>query len=399
MPMAPQPQDRDGSGTAWLPDDSLMYAIHSQHGPWTLMAHGALFLQFLDESGHRGSDQVGSVNWLMGMARRDVGRGRLSLRSMVSLEPWTIRGCGYPDLLATGEQCGGEQIHDRQHPHDLFMEISAQYDAPLRATLRWQVYGGPAGEPAIGPVAFSHRLSAQPNPVAPISHHWLDSTHISFGVVTAGVYTARWKVEGSVFNGREPDEHRKDFDFGALDSFAGRLWLTPTSRWALQVSAAKLTEAEQEAATSARVDVTRVTASATYHRLLPGNGLSATTIAWGRNEESGHGSNAVLVETSLTLHDRDVWFGRFEAVGKTSHDLGIDESFDTFAVAKLQGGYTRYFKTWKNLTPGAGAALSAGFVPHTLEPLYGRRVNPGVAVFLTLRPAVMATMMHMGHGM
>ena len=393
MSMPAQPQDRQGSGTAWLPDDTPMYALHSTQGPWALMGHGSVFLQYLYESGDRGDNQLGSVNWLMGMARRDAGRGRLTLRSMLSLEPWTIRGCGYPDLLASGEQCGGEQIHDHQHPHDLFMELSALYDAPLAGALRWQIYGGPAGEPAIGPVAFTHRPSGQANPVAPISHHWLDSTHVSFGVVTGGVYTARWKVEGSIFNGREPDEHRTDFDFGALDSFAGRAWFTPTSQWALQVSAAKLTGAEQAEGASPRIDVTRVTGSATYHRLLGVAGLSATTIAWGHNTESGHGSNALLAETSLTLHDRDVWFGRFEAVGKTAHDLGVSESLDTFAVAKLQGGYTRYLKAWKGLQPGAGAAISAAFVPQSLEPYYGRRVNPGAAIFLTLRPAAMPMMM------
>jgi len=392
--MPPQPQDREGSGTAWLPDDTPMYALHGSHGPWTFMVHGSAFFQYLSESGDRGSDQLGSINWLMGMARRSAGRGRVTFRGMLSLEPWTIRECGYPNLLASGEQCNGEQIHDRQHPHDLFMELSALYDAPLAGSMRWQIYGAAAGEPALGPVAFSHRPSAMANPIAPITHHWLDSTHISFGVITAGIYNARWKAEASVFNGREPDEYRKDFDFGALDSFSGRVSLTPTSRWALQVSAAKLTQAEQGEGTAPRIDVTRVTASAAYHRLLGGDGLSATTIAWGFNEESGHGSNALLAETSLTLHDRDVWFGRFEAVGKTAHDLGVDESFERFAVAKLQGGYARYFTTWKGLKPGAGAALSLGFVPGSLQAVYGRRVNPGGAVFLTLRPAAMP-MMHM----
>src|SRR5258705_6328145 len=138
----------------------------------------------------------------MGMAERNVARGHLGLRGMVSLEPWTIRGCGYPDLLASGEQCGGGTIHDRQHPHDLAMEFAATYDALIHGDLRWQVYGGPAAEPALGPVAYPHRVSAMPNPIAPVTHHWLDSTHVSFGVVTGGVYGKRWKAESSAFNGR-----------------------------------------------------------------------------------------------------------------------------------------------------------------------------------------------------
>src|SRR6476469_9436449 len=125
------PPAREGSGTSWLPDESPMYAIHSQAGTWTLMAHGNAFLQYLREIGDRGSDQAGSINWFMGMADRSVGSGHLGLRGMISLEPWTIRGCGYPDLLASGEVCQGAIIHDRQHPHDLFMELAVTYDRPI----------------------------------------------------------------------------------------------------------------------------------------------------------------------------------------------------------------------------------------------------------------------------
>jgi hypothetical protein len=389
--------EREGSGTAWLPDTTPMYAMHWQRGAWQLMAHNNAFVQFLDESGNRGDDQFGSINWFMGLARRDLGPGRVMFRGMFSAEPWTIRGCGYPDLLASGEQCKGEKIHDRQHPHDFMMEISGEYDAPLKGPVRWQVYGGPAGEPALGPVAYPHRLSAMPNPLAPIAHHWLDSTHITFGVITGGVYGTRWKAEGSVFNGREPDEKRRDFDFGALDSVSGRLWFLPTSKLALQVSAGRLTEAEASAGGASRVDVTRTTASATYHSGFHEDSMWATTVAWGRNEESSHASNAVLIETNLTFHDRDTWFGRFEAVSKTAHDLELDESNDAFTIAKLQGGYTRYLPAWKGLQPGVGAAVSAGFVPQRLESAYGSRVNAGFGVFVTLRPAAMM-MMDMMHG-
>ena len=386
---------REGSGTAWLPDTTPMYAIHWQRGAWQFMAHENAFVQFLHESGDRGDDQFGSINWMMGMAQRNVGNGRVMFRGMFSAEPWTIRGCGYPDLLASGEQCKGEKIHDRQHPHDLLMEISAEYDAPLKGPVRWQVYGGPVGEPALGPVAYPHRVSAMPNPLAPISHHWLDSTHITFGVVTGGVYGNRWKAEASVFNGREPDEKRTNFDFGALDSFSGRLWFLPTSRLALQVSAGRLTEAEASENGGPGIDVTRATASATYHRAFRDNSIWATTIGWGRNEESGHASHALLIETNLTFDERDTWFGRFEAASKTAHDLAVAESADAFTVAKLQGGYTRYFSAWRGLKPGVGASLSAGLVPERLESAYGSRVNAGFGVFVTLRPAAM---MHETHG-
>jgi hypothetical protein len=382
---------REGSGTAWLPDASPMYAIHWQRGQWQLVAHESAFLQFLHESGDRGDNQFGSINWIMGMAQRNAGNGRVTLRGMFSAEPATIGGCGYPDLLASGEQCNGGTIHDRQHPHDLIMELSAAYDAPLEGSVHWQIYGGPAGEPALGPVAYPHRISAMPNPLAPISHHWLDSTHIAFGVITGGVYGKRWKAEASVFNGREPDEKRTNLDFGALDSASGRFWFLPTSQLALQISAGRLTEAEEPEGVGSRNDVSRVTASATYHRTLRDNGVWATTLAWGHNEESGQSSNALLIETNVTLEDRDSWFGRFETADKTGHDLAIAESDQDFAVAKLQGGYTRYLSAWKGLKPGIGASLSAGFVPERLKSAYGSRVNAGFGVFLTLRPAAMMT--------
>ena len=270
------PMTREGSGTAWLPDMSPMYAIHWQRGDWQLMAHENAFIQFLHESGDRGADQVGSINWAMGMAQRNLGPGRLQLRAMFSAEPWTIRGCGYPDSLATGEQCNGQNIHDRQHPHDLFMELAAIYSVPFGRNLHWQVYAAPVGEPALGPVAYPHRVSATPNPLAPISHHWLDSTHVVFGVVTGGVYGTNWKAETSVFNGREPDENRTNFDFAPMDSVSGRLWFLPTSHLALQVSAGRLKEAEPGEGIAPRVTVNRLTASATYHRPLRETGSGPT---------------------------------------------------------------------------------------------------------------------------
>ena len=380
------PSSRQGSGTAWLPEDSPMYAAHTEAGQWMLMLHGNAFLQYLRESGDRGSDQTGSVNWFMGMADRSVGTGRVGLRAMMSLEPWTIRGCGYPDLLASGEICEGEAIHDRQHPHDLFMELAAEYDRPLRGDIRLQLYGGPVGEPALGPVAFPHRISAMPNPVAPITHHWLDATHITYGVATAGISGRRWKAEASVFNGREPDEHRTDLDFAALDSYSGRVWFLPTRRWALQASAGKLKEAEAGHDGLPRTDVDRVTASATYHRTFAPGTMWASTVGWGRNAEPGDdATNAFFVETNFTVAEQDAWFGRFEVSQKDGHDLAL-ERHEVLTVAKLQGGYVRYAGEWNRLKPGIGASLSVSFVPEALEPAYGSRTNAGLAVFVTLRP-------------
>ena len=365
-----------------------MHGFHVLHGTWELMLHGNGFLQLLHENApeHRGATQAGSINWAMAMARRAVGSGHVGIRTMLSLEPWTVGGCGYPDLLATGEFCEGDNIHDRQHPHDLFMELAADYDRPIRGGLRWQLYGGLAGEPALGPPAFPHRLSAMPNPISPIGHHWLDATHITYGVVTAGLYTDAWKAEMSLFNGREPDERRTDLDLGPLDSASVRLSLAPTPSLVLQASAGHLNEAEPALGGGAAIDVERFTASATYHRPYERGGLWAMTVGWGANRELGAITHGLLAETSLALARSHTLFGRAELNGKSAHDLHIHESSGTFTVGKLQAGYTRYLNAMRGLTPGLGTVISAALVPESLRPRYGG-VGVGIGVFLTIRPA------------
>lgn len=391
---APAEQARpEASGTSWVPAATPMPGWHGSVAGWSTMVHATLFAQFLYEGGqvHRRSHQAGSINWLMGMASRPAGGGRLGLRAMVSAEPWTIAGCGYPDLLATGETCDGDSIHDRQHPHDLFMELSALYARPLGAGLRWQIYAGLAGEPALGPPAFPHRASAFANPVAPIGHHWLDATHISFGVVTTGVAGARWNVEASAFNGREPDETRHDLDLAALDSISARVTLAPSRFVVAQMSAGRLTDAESHASFP-RTDVTRATASVTLHRqpiggIPPGaRNLWATTFAWGLNVEAAGSTHAALVESSVAWPSGDVVFGRVEVVGKPAHDLHVHESTGVFTVGKLQLGYTRYFAPRRGVEVGLGGLLSGSAVPASLAPRYGGRIIPGFGVFLTLRP-------------
>jgi hypothetical protein len=379
---------REGSGTSWLPDRTPMYAGHRRAGNWELMWHGNAFLQFINESAeeHRGAHQTGSINWVMGMARRRAGPGRIGARTMLSVEPWTIRGCGYPVLLATGETCDGDTIHDRQHPHDLFMELAIEYEQPIGRGLRWNVYAGPVGEPALGPVAFPHRLSALSNPIAPIAHHWLDATHITFGVVTTGVRSDSWQIEASAFNGREPDENRTDIDTGALDSYSARLSVSPAAATSLQISAGRLNDAEPHGSLAA-TDVTRVTASVFHHRPIGASSLWATSIAWGANAESGETTHALLVESSLSVRDRHVGFMRWELVGKPAHDLHVHESTDVFGVSKLQLGYVQYLSPATGLQLGLGGSVTGSIVPAYLAPRYGGRVAPGVAVFLTLRPA------------
>ncbi len=393
---------RDGSGTSWMPDSSPMRALHRQAGSWDLMLHGNLFVEYINERGNRGDDDFGSINWVMGMAQRPLAGGRFTVRGMFSIEPLTLGECGYPTLLATGEFCDDAPLHDRQHPHDLFMELAADYKRQLNPPLAYQLYGAIAGEPALGPVAYPHRPSAASNPFAPMSHHWLDSTHISYGVLTAGVFGRRWKAEGSLFNGREPDQNRYDLDFGSLDSLSGRVWLVPNDRWALQFSAGHLNDGELAHVGGERIDVDRMTASATYQS-HPAERAWGGTIAWGRNSEAGIGTNAVLAEGSVSFKTANTFFGRAEAGEKTGENLSIPEfAHDTFVLSKIQTGYARRLGAFSSLVPSIGASVSVSVVPGSLEPFYGGRTSAGFAVFVNLRPAETSHdtgHQHMGHNM
>jgi hypothetical protein len=354
-------------------------------GTWMLMLHGNAFVQYIEAGGERGDRQLGSINWIMGMAQRDLAGGKLLIKSMISAEPLTVGRCGYPTLLSSGEQCHGLPLHDQQHPHDVFMEVAAQYRRAVTKAVAIEVYGGPAGEPALGPTAFPHRLSALPNPIAPVSHHWLDSTHITFGVVTGALYGRTWKAEASLFNGREPDDRRFDLDIGALDSYSGRIWFMPTPAWALQVSAGRLTEAEEHEDGSLE-DLTRVTASATYHRLVDSR-LWATTIAWGQNRETGHSTPAFVAETALDLTAHDVVFARGEMVQKTASELVLPLDRDEpFTVGKAQIGYTRWLAQGRGVRAGLGGGVGVSFVPKELRPFYGGARAAEATVYFTIRP-------------
>ncbi|MBA3247846.1 MAG: hypothetical protein H0T63_07160, partial [Pyrinomonadaceae bacterium] len=213
-----------------------MHMWHRRAGDWLLMLHGEAKIGVNAQGGPRGVTKFESANWLMPMAYRRIGPGTLQLRGMFSFEPFTFPRGGSPLLFQTGETFRGRPLIDAQHPHDLFMELSAQYTMPLGERGTWFTYFGYPGEPALGPVAFMHRASAMENPSAPLTHHLQDSTHISFGVLTTG-FTYRWfKLEGSIFNGREPDENRYDFEYNPWNSRSARLSFAPNKNWAFQIS-------------------------------------------------------------------------------------------------------------------------------------------------------------------
>lgn len=218
------PMTRDASGTSWQPDFAEHHGLHAMLGDWMLMGHARLVGFYDTQSGPRGGHGTYLAGMLMGAARRDFGvDDTLNLRLMLSPDPF-IGKSGYPLLLQTGETANGRTaLVDRQHPHDLMMELAGSYAHRLSDNDSVFLYVGYPGEPALGPPAFMHRASGMDIPDAPISHHWLDSTHVTFGVVTAGVVQSDWKLEVSQFTGREPDQFRFDFDPAKFDSTSARL--------------------------------------------------------------------------------------------------------------------------------------------------------------------------------
>ena len=139
-----------------------------------LMLHGLAYVSDMQQSGPRGGDKLFSTNWLMGMASRKIGSGTVMFRSMLSADPATVTKRRYPLLFQTGEEAFGRPIVDGQHPHDLFMELSAQYAHQFGESTSVGVYGAPVGDPALGPVAFPHRISAMELPQATLAHHLQD---------------------------------------------------------------------------------------------------------------------------------------------------------------------------------------------------------------------------------
>jgi len=374
--LGPYPATREASGTAWQPESAPHGGLHRMAGPWELMMHGHATLIYDDQGGPRGGTKTFSENMLMGMANRPLGPGRLGLRAMISAEPWTIGNKGYPLLLQTGETANGvDPLVDRQHPHDLFMELAGTYSVPVGADGSVFVYLGLPGEPALGPPAFMHRFSGLENPEAPLSHHWLDSTHITFGVATLGWMRGPLKLEGSIFTGREPDEKRTNIENPKMDSWSARVSLNPTQDWAFQASYGHLHSPEQ---LDPEIDTDRATLSAIYNRPLA-SGNCQTTFAWGRNmRKPGKATNAWLVESAAS-HGRHTLFGRAERLendelfGHSGTAHGSEPTGEVFTVGKVSLGYLYdvvVTDTWKT---GLGLVGSVALIPSEIRSEYGNR--------------------------
>jgi hypothetical protein len=397
--LGPYAMTRDASGTSWQPEASGMGGLHATLGSWRVMVHADAFGVFTRQGGPRGGSQAFSTNMAMGAGSRLFAGGMFTMRAMASLEP-LMGPAGYRLILQTGETSDGRTpLVDRQHPHDLAMELAAIYSHSLGADRSVYAYFGWPGEPALGPPAFMHRGSAEEWPAAPLAHHWMDATHISFGVLTGGLVWGPAKVEASVFNGHEPDAARWNFERPRFDSRSARLTVNPRPWLSAQVSAASLRAPEILHPT---IDVRRYTASVSYAGAGPRQ--PRAMVAWGRNARSADlpttcpllttrsevmatcasGANvpfapsrvqdALLAEGSLHVAPRHAAFVRAERVEKDE----LFPSFDpfhirVFPVGSIQAGYRYELPISGPVSWSLGAAGAIAVLPEFLANEYGRR--------------------------
>jgi hypothetical protein len=358
-------------------------AQSTESGGWHVMQDAAVYGLFNHQGGPRGGDELRVPNWWMGMFGRKVGSSNLTINTMLSLDPLTVGKKGYRELFQVGEAFEGKPLIDYQHPHDLFMQLALVWRMPIGTHTGFTLAGGPSAEPALGPVAFMHRASAMENPMSPLAHHTLDSTHIAFGVVTAAVDHGPWTIEASAFNGREPDEDRWDFDFGAIDSYSARLWFRPNAEWEFQFSSGRLKNPEE----LGHGTIVRTTASTSWLK-QDGENFMAATAAYGLNNGEDADRGALLLEATRRS-GRYSTYGRLEfvevetAVLLDADTLGHDEKDMVTAITL---GIVRELPPWRKFETGIGAAATFYGVPDRLTPTHGKRPI-SFQVFFRLRPA------------
>ena len=386
------PMNRNASGTAWLPDESPMHGYMLHSDKWMIMFHGSMFIRYtgidITKQGNFGAGKYDAPNWLMGMAQRNTGKdGLLRLSLMMSLDRITEGGNGYPILFQTGETWEGKRLVNRQHPHDLFSELSAGYTHRISHDIDISGYFGYPGEPALGPAAFMHRVSSMNNADAPLAHHWQDAAHITFGTGTLGFRYKIFKAEASVFTGSEPDENRFDFDKPKFDSYSWRISSNPGKNFALQLSQGYIKSPE---ALEKDINVTRTTASIIHSHNFSMNRNINTTAIWGLNDRSdGLNEYSLLLESNLNVNKFNL-YGRYEFVQKDPEELELSgfEHHTKFNINALTLGANYRIFNLSNTDISIGMQGSIYFTPGELQTIYGK--NPVSAqMYIKINPSRM----------
>ncbi|MGH9385039.1 MAG: hypothetical protein ACRD2N_12210 [Vicinamibacterales bacterium] len=367
---------------------------HSQSAPqtWTWDVDATAFFGYnYQYRKFRDFDEWESQNWLMGTGSRTLGRSRLQLSTMLSLEALTLTDLGSPQVFQTGETFKGAPLIDYQHPHDLVMHLGGSVATSIGATV---VHTGAylVGEAPLGPGAFMHRPSSSENPQSPLSHHYLDSTHITPGVVRAAIERSGFRLDAGVFRGREPDDNRTDFDLGALDSFAAQLsWAR--GPWSAQASNGWLTRPE----IVTPYDATQTTASIAYFAGNE-NRSAAWLAAFGQKREFHGTFEGYLLEGTLR-RARHIFYSRAEWVIKDIldagyHPIGIKHTHRQSPIGALTVGYVRDLTTGRFGAFGVGGDVTGYVAADNLQDSYGSPWSFHLFVRYRARPSASPAHVH-----
>lgn len=385
------PMNRDGSGTGWQADESPLWMYMKTKGKTTFMMHGSIFLRYtyqdLAKKSNKGGQQLDAPNMFMfALSKKLTQKDVFSAFAMISLEPLTVGNDGYPLLFQSGETYNGIPLSDRQHPHDLISALSINWTHSFSKNIDLNYYLGFPGEPALGPEVFMHRISAMNNPDAPLGHHWQDATHITFGVATLGFRYKIMKVEGSFFNGREPDEKRYNFDTPQADSYSYRISINPLRSLSFQFSQGFLQSPEVLSPTENSI---RTTSSLIHTKQLTEKKFISSTLVWGMNSSNTQNLNSFLLESNLQLNHFAI-YSRYEILQKDAHDLNIIHANEDqlFLIQAFTLGINKALvqSSWGNISIGLQSTVN--FPDSYLKTIYGD-LPVSAQVYLRFFPPLM----------
>ena len=187
----------------------------SPNAGWQFMQDGVIFAEVNHQGGPRGGTELVVPNWWMGMASRDTSRGRVDVHGHAQPRSGHRRQGRLPRDLS-GRRSAARASADRP---------------PASARSVHAAGGGMARADRSRPPASRSRAGQSANrrsdPSRSCIAHRRQTTRRRRSATIPSIrrtsrsassprplITGRWVVEGSLFNGREPDENRWDFDFG-----------------------------------------------------------------------------------------------------------------------------------------------------------------------------------------
>lgn len=381
---------RFGVGTSWQPDESPLYAVLPNVKKWGFLGTGNLYTGYNWFGSERGDKRFMGRNNLSISALREHAKGEFVARVMLTFEPFTVGKRGYPLIAQSGATRDGVPVADRQQALEFFRELAVSY--AYEVTGRWalSLYLAASGEPALGPGAFTHRVSASADPLAPISFQWQDATNTSYGVITFGAFSRDLKIEASWFNGRAPGERRWGIDMVRRpDSYAGRITWNFAPAFSAQISYGFLDSPE---VLNPNVAQHRTSASLMWAETRGKKVWAATASLAERVLSNGAASFAGLIEGYWNIDGHHALFSRLEAVQKTGIELVLEQpSRKKHAVGTVVAGYVYYFGPFISLEPGLGLRASVSPLARDLANDYGTRAPFGVMVYAQLRTAALPT--------